>query len=269
MINFTMMREAKFRSRGRRGWLFIFTAILFVCRSFYTKIRTRGKTCHIHNAGKSRRTEKYLNCSNLIKLGDNYGGWTTCRPINTCSQALKNAFVYSVGIGRNIQWDEGMLQVFGTIHHGWDPTPTALDYFSKRTKPRGYYFHRHGLAAKDGDLFLKLPHGNKDSYTIMGNRATARVGTVVKLPMLSLKSMMEKLGHTWLAVLKMDIEGAEFDVIDSWFNASFEIPTDQLLIEFHERYFKHHQDFGKKVPGAIMKLSYLNFTLSVSSKQVS
>lgn len=216
-----------------------------------------------------QHSEKYLNCSDFIKFGDNYGGWTICRPMNSSFHMLQGAIVYSVGIGRNIQWDEGMLQFFGTVHHGWDPTPTASDYFSKRSVPERFYFHRYGLAATDGQVILKLPFGNKDSYTVMEHRANAQTGTITSLPMLSLKSMMRTLGHSWLAILKMDIEGAEFDVIDSWYTSGFEIPADQVLVEFHDRYFKHQQDYKRKVPDAIRKMSRMNFTLSTSTNQVS
>ena len=51
----------------------------------------------------------------------------------------------------------------------------------------------------------------------------------------SLLDTMDRLGHKHLSVLKIDIEGSEWDVFDSLLNASDagSLPFDQLLIELH------------------------------------
>lgn len=207
-----------------------------------------------------------LDCEMPMRFGDAYGGWGLCRPLNETS--LRDAIVYTVGIGRNIGWDEEMLQRFSTIHHGWDPTPTAIDYFQKRDIPDGFHFHKYGLAATNGNMTLKLPEGNHDSYTVMEYKKQAQAGTVVEVPMLTVESMMQMLSHKWLAVLKMDIEGAEFDVIDAWYADKYVVPADQVLVEFHERYYGHEAGSSEKVPNAVRKMSSLGFDLVLHTKMV-
>jgi hypothetical protein len=64
------------------------------------------------------------------------------------------------------------------------------------------------------------------------------------------------LGHSKLDILKMDIEGLEFEVLDSILTSSIEI--DQLCIEFHDRFFP---DTPSRTPHAIKQLSRAGFEL--------
>lgn len=62
-------------------------------------------------------------------------------------------------------------------------------------------------------------------------------------PMFSVQDIMEMNGHTYIDIMKMDIEGAEFDAMTSWINhvkAQAEergeppvLPVGQLLVEIH------------------------------------
>lgn len=202
---------------------------------------------------------KCLNCSASVRLGDAYGGWSICQP--SSPKILRKALVYTVGVGRNLAWDEAMIARFGTVHHGWDPTPTALDFFSSRPVPAGFSFHPFGLAVRDGPTTLKLPHGNKDSYTVMQYEKPAQEGSIVTVDMLTLPSMMRKLGHNSIAILKIDIEGAEFGVVSDWHAKNYTIPADQVLIEFHARYFVHEPNAGNKVRHAEKQMKDLGFDL--------
>ncbi len=47
---------------------------------------------------------------------------------------------------------------------------------------------------------------------------------------------MRELNHTKIDILKMDIEGSEYDVLNDILNANVEIK--QILVEFHHRFEK-------------------------------
>lgn len=49
----------------------------------------------------------------------------------------------------------------------------------------------------------------------------------------SLIDTMDRLGHSRLRVLKIDIEGSEWEVFDSLISSGVDLPFDQLLIELH------------------------------------
>ena len=52
-----------------------------------------------------------------------------------------------------------------------------------------------------------------------------------------LQNWMSHNGHTVIEVLKLDIEGAEYEVLKAWAKAGTFPPTRQLLIEFHWEMF--------------------------------
>ncbi|PXF44249.1 hypothetical protein BWQ96_06030 [Gracilariopsis chorda] len=190
----------------------------------------------------------------MITRGDAYGGWTMCTPLHSLSDQL----VYTIGVGRNIKWDEAIMKEFHTIHHGWDPTPTAQDFFSKRSIPSQFYFHNVGLAAHDGSINLKLPEGNADSYTVMHQKGEAQEGTEGVYPVLTLQSMMRHNHHDHLAILKIDVEGAEFDVVKAWHEKRANVAADQVLIEFHGRYFDSGSNMVRQ---AVKQMDELGFML--------
>ena len=60
---------------------------------------------------------------------------------------------------------------------------------------------------------------------------TETKGKVIEVQLYRLKTIMEMLGHEKIDILKMDIEGAEYDVIKDIFCSNIEI--GQILVEFH------------------------------------
>lgn len=200
-------------------------------------------------------------CANPQKLGDDYGGWTICNADN-----VQGGLVYTIGIGRNIEWDKAMISRFHTVHHGWDPTPSAKGFFEDKAPPPGFHFHQYGLGVADGNVTVKLPVGNKDSYTIMKYGAQAQDGTIVSIPVLTIKSMLTMLGHERIAILKIDCEGVEFATIAEWARTGYRPPAKQILIEFHERYFTSDTAPGgvsprMLVPTAIEQMKGLGFEM--------
>ncbi len=52
--------------------------------------------------------------------------------------------------------------------------------------------------------------------------------------LMQLEQIMANLGHTWIDILKMDIEGSEWDLFHDLFNRpKATLPATQLLVEFH------------------------------------
>lgn len=206
-------------------------------------------------------------CDRPEYLGDDYGGWTIC----TNGGSVAGGLVYTIGIGKNIEWDKAMISKFGTRHHGFDPTPSAAEFFAKKPPPTGFVFHTQGLGVEDGEVQLKLPVGNIDSYTILGYKAKTQAGEggkdkVITIPVLTVESMLKQNNHTELAVLKIDVEGIEFAVIADWAARGYSPPANQVLFEFHKRYFTNETTPGGispnlLVPRAIKQLSSVGFEL--------
>lgn len=195
-------------------------------------------------------------------VGGAKDGWTLCIP----DESLHGATVYTIGVGRNIEWDRAMIRTFGTIHHGWDPTPPAVSFFRAHGPPPGFSFHPVGLGVADGRVWLKLPEGNRDSWTVMAYARKAR--KEMEFDVASLQSMMIRQAYWHVSVVKIDVEGMEFEVIAQWARARFRPPADQILVQFHERYFPESER-GSMVDRAVADMRKVGFAVFHRRKTVS
>lgn len=235
-------------------------AVLFVvlCREVFSSAKTSAETNPDIAKSLQEPTHHTNGCSRKRFLGDSYGGWMICEPDSP--DGLRGTLVYTIGVGRNIEWDKAMIREYGTVHHGWDPTPRAVDFVRTSKMPANFIFHQFGLGAKDGRVTATLPEGNTDSYTISSYKhAHAQRGKATEIPVLSLESMMRKENHQQLAILKIDIEGAEFNVIQTWADNNYNLRADQVLIEFHERYFNYDKSLVAKAVSQMRQLGFVVF----------
>ena len=72
-------------------------------------------------------------------------------------------------------------------------------------------------------------------HAAMGGTLEARVDT--------LEAWMRQRGHVWIDVLKLDVEGAEYSVLEDLAQRDV-LPFSQLLVEFHQRWLpdqRRHQ----------------------------
>lgn len=159
-------------------------------------------------------------------LGTTYGGWSVIPTL-----VHPGSVVYGVGVGHDASWDLAMIQRFACHVHAFDPTPRSRTWVESQSWPDKFHFHPWGLAGFDGEATFVMPNAdpNWSSYEM---RAAGTPGFEEhRLPVRRLDTIMKDLGHTRLDVLKMDIEGGEYDVLPHILETSIR-PT-QLLIEFH------------------------------------
>jgi FkbM family methyltransferase len=103
-------------------------------------------------------------------------------------------------------------------------------------------FLPQGLSHVTGEIVFALPanpdHVSMRAVSIMGDTTTTNTNSTtrtVKAPVRTLRDFMTQLGHEYLDVLKMDIEGAEYDVLEGLMRENF-MPFTQLLVEYHDRF---------------------------------
>jgi FkbM family methyltransferase len=159
-------------------------------------------------------------------LGSSYGGWGI--PENYLHS---DSIVYTVGIGEDISFDLAIAQTYGCNVFAFDPTPIAVEFMRKRDIPDGMTFVPIGLSSSDGlERFFtpQTPGFHSFSRTI---DATQGDSTEVFCEVLTLKSMMKRLDHSHVDLVKMDIEGFEYEVIEEMTSSGTKPRC--LLIEFH------------------------------------
>ncbi|MDH3305285.1 MAG: FkbM family methyltransferase, partial [Gammaproteobacteria bacterium] len=145
--------------------------------------------------------------------------------------------VYSLGVGDSIDFDMDLIHQFSLTVHAFDPTPFSEEWIASLELPANFVFHAWAAAGKDGSLRLfrrvsKRGRKSKVMWTAEGDAGDD--ADFIDAPAYTIRSMMEKLGHEKIDVLKIDVEGAEYEILDG-FRKEDQLPT-QLLVEFHHRF---------------------------------
>lgn len=163
-----------------------------------------------------------------VKYGTDYGAWSIC-PRGLSSDSV----VYSAGIGTDISFDLALVQHYGMTVHAFDPTPGSIAWLQAQRLPDRFLWQQVGLAGHDGQATF-FPPDNPEyiSHTILPRVEGSACDVHVEVRRVT--TLMRELGHERLDLLKMDIEGAEYDVVDDILAEGIDI--GQLLIEFHHRF---------------------------------
>ncbi len=168
----------------------------------------------------------------VTKIGD----WVLCT-----SDIGPDSIVYSFGVGDNVAWDLAMIRQFGCTMHAFDPTPASIAWVRRQSLPCKFVFHELGLSNFDGELPFYPPRKSGSTHFSEEHRGGLfRRQPPVLAPVRRLTTIMQSLGHQRLDVLKLDVEGSEFDAVPDILASGIEI--DQLLVEIH--YHFRSRSFG-------------------------
>jgi FkbM family methyltransferase len=161
----------------------------------------------------------------IKRFGDQDCGWDVIPGL-----LGKESVIYCVGCGENISFDMDLMKYLDFKLYAFDPTPKSLKYLRSLDLPVEYHIFKYGLAHYDGSAEFNPPVNPAHvSHTLCDRAATA--DRAITVPMKRLKTIMQELGHDRIDLLKMDIEGAEYAVIDDL--VKNKIPIGQICVEFH------------------------------------
>lgn len=193
------------------------------------------------------------------RFGSATAGWTVAT-----ERLSYESVVWCVGIGEDVSFDLGLHEAYGMPIEAFDPTPRSLAWIRSQSLPDAYHVHPFGLADCDGDVAFQPPNNPMHvSHSILQDGiggegaiygAVRRLGTLAAM-----------LGHSRIDLLKMDIEGAEYAVIDDL--AQQPLLPKQLLVEFHHR----HPTLGigrtQSAVGTLRSLGYRLFHVSPNGEE--
>jgi FkbM family methyltransferase len=164
--------------------------------------------------------QPFCSSSSEVRLvGDVGSGWVvhTGLPFRVC---------YCAGVGKGISFEEELSHLAERPVLVFDPSPTALPTIA-RSDMRKLQFQAIGISAEDGVLEFSVPLDPDE-----GSFSVPREGLgTVKFECWNLRTIMDRHGDSAIDLLKMDIEGFEYDVIDQIL--AEQIPIRQLCVEFH------------------------------------
>jgi FkbM family methyltransferase len=163
----------------------------------------------------------------LLTFGEGPGAWTLW------PQGLgPESVLYSFGVGRNISFERAIIERYGLTVHAFDPTPLSLEWARSQDLPAEFHLHELGIANYDGNARFQPPSKAKFESFSMVRRSG--VGQPVEAPVRRFKALTQMLGHTRVDIVKLDIEGAEYEVLRDILKSKVQI--GQILVEFHHRW---------------------------------
>ena len=189
------------------------------------------------------------------RIGTPYGGW-----IIPAGSIGPDSVCYLVGAGEDVSFDLGLADRCGCPVHIFDPTPRAVAHVEDllqnlrnglrtacATSPGGFYpeypptiaerLHLHPLGIWNEDTTLRFFAPQNEAHVSHSLVNLQQSERYIEVPVRRLSGMMAELGHHKIDLLKLDIEGAEYQVIRSLLDDGLVIGA--LCIEFDESAANH------------------------------
>ncbi|QSJ17343.1 FkbM family methyltransferase [Nostoc sp. UHCC 0702] len=164
--------------------------------------------------------------NDLLHIGTGYGGWVVPKDL-----LQAESICYCVGCGEDITFDLGLIETFDCHVYAFDPTPRAIKHVREHAAHYDqYHFFDIGLWDQEEKLRFYAPK-NLDhvSHSALNLQKTEEF---FEAKVDRLANIMQKNGHTHIDLLKLDIEGAEYKVINSIIEDKLDIKI--LCIEYDE-----------------------------------
>ncbi|MDX1948412.1 MAG: FkbM family methyltransferase [Pirellulaceae bacterium] len=137
--------------------------------------------------------------------------------------------VHSFGVGDNVAWDLAMIARFGVTVHAFDPTPASMEWVARQKLPAQFRFHPLGISNRDGELLFYPPRRAGTTHYSQDRRGGSLPPVAGQVRRLA--TIARDLGHNHIDILKLDVEGSEFDAVPDLLASG--IPVEQLLVEIH------------------------------------
>lgn len=184
---------------------------------------------------------------NLSKFGDHYGGWVV--PFDIINES---SIIYDFGIGENITFDVELNKAFRVQIYGFDPTPKSKKFIEQNYQDfTSFHFNNFGIWKNDEIKKFYLPSNSTYISHSLENihKSTEFIETEFK----KMSTIMKLLNHKYIDLLKLDIEGAEEQVIRNIIEEDITIKI--LCLEIHL------ENGLKNIKGLIQLLKKNNFYL--------
>ena len=185
------------------------------------------------------------------KIGTGYGGWFV--PVGLLPHL---SLCYGVGAGEDISFEIELIERCGCEVYCFDPTPRAQRHVELlrtntdrsistliNNKAGVYYkigprcldrlhFHPFGVWSQDKIMRFYSPENPTHvSHSIVNLQRTQRY---FEADCRTIKTLMQTFGHADLSLLKLDVEGAEYEILSSMLDSN--IRPAIICVEFDEGY---------------------------------
>lgn len=164
--------------------------------------------------------------ADMVSLGNPRGSWLVPDSI-----LVNGSICYCGGVGEDISFDLALIERYGCIVYAFDPTPRAIAHVEAVAKDvRSFHFAPYGLWSREKTLKFFAPRNpNHVSHSAVNLQGTKDyfVASCRRIP-----DIMQANGHVAIDLLKLDIEGAEYEVLDDLLRT--ETHPKVLCVEFDQ-----------------------------------
>jgi FkbM family methyltransferase len=161
----------------------------------------------------------------MIRLGSDYGGWWT-----PTTGLGRDSICYCAGVGEDATFDLALVERFRCQVISLDPTPKAGTYITGLKTPQELRFVAVGVAGSNREARFYLPRCFE--HTSLSITNLQQTDNFIVATVRTISSLMEELGHDVVDLIKLDIEGAEYEVLSSLHRDNI-YPTT-LCVEFDQ-----------------------------------
>jgi FkbM family methyltransferase len=176
------------------------------------------------NAVRLRGKLKVQPRDDLARIGTTYGGWSIpARLLAT------DSVCYLAGLGEDASFDLSLIERFGCTVHAFDPVPEASVYAAtvSEREPR-FLFNPVGLWSSDGAL--RFYDNAEPGFVSRSATNMHSTGSYTEAQVRSIDSLMTEFGHERVDLLKLSVEGSEYELVDDIL--AKQLPVSVLCVEF-------------------------------------
>jgi FkbM family methyltransferase len=193
--------------------------------------------------------------SPLEFVGTNYGGYVL--PTNELG---RGSICYCFGAGEDISFETAIASKFPVEVHIFDPTPRAMDYVGSLLQAlsarepetaRRLHFHPWGVWSSDEQMKFYVPKDPAHvSHSLVNMQHTA---AYIEAKCLRPSTIMKNLHHQVVDLVKLNIEGAEYEVMNSLFAEN--ILPGVICINFDELHTQFAKGAYRRLRGLVKKFA--------------
>lgn len=125
-----------------------------------------------------------------------------------------DSICYCAGVGEDLDFEASLLKQFDAMVFAFDPTPRAIRFVEHRMRDvNKFVFSPVGLWSEDNILkFFSPTNPRHVSHSVL---CDGMRGEYFEAPCRRLATLMKEHNHDRIDLLKMNIEGAEYEVLRS------------------------------------------------------
>jgi len=175
----------------------------------FQKLRPAKVRSAVHRRWFERRvaTTTLTPLPGLTDVGTSYGGWTIP------GQLIDDSWLcYCIGAGGDVSFDLALIDRYVATVRSIEPVAEYVEEAMRAAAGRDRFSaYQAAIATADGPIRMQVTHDP-------GSRSLSAVGLYdtdryIEVPGRTLESLMTELGDDHIDLLKLDIEGSEYDVV--------------------------------------------------------